>query len=138
MKRVIKLKGIKITTVLLSGLLLTTSCAGLSNTETVIGENYTFGNESQHNVFLYYDENKDGVGDSAIVPAKLVKLNWDDHVIIAQQEKLSSGEPTGQYRYWIEDRDNRELIGANLTLQEFEELKKSLNINLELKELSEF
>ncbi|GAF24532.1 hypothetical protein JCM19047_4443 [Bacillus sp. JCM 19047] len=74
------------------------------------------------------------------MPEKVVRVNETDRYIIAEQELLDrDGNPKKEYRYWIEDKDNREIVGRNMDYSEFEDKLVELSIeDLELLDVDSF
>ncbi len=115
-------------------------CAGLGNQSFILDDGYSVMHISAHDAKLIYDETGENLSGSTVVPEKVVRVNETDRYIIAEQELLDrDGNPKKEYRYWIEDKDNREIVGRNMDYSEFEDKLVELSIeDLELLDVDSF
>lgn len=128
---------IKIT--LFLAILILSGCAGLSNSSYDLEDGYSVMYTSAHGAKIIYDETGQNTSGKVVVDEKVVRVNQNEQYIIAEQEKLNSeGKPSGELKYYIEDKNERSLLGANLTEAALNELKDKLNIKMELFDVTTF
>ncbi|KYG31775.1 hypothetical protein [Alkalihalobacillus trypoxylicola] len=109
------------------------------NPSYVLDDHYSIMYTSAHQANLIYDEEGEHLSGKKITQAKIVRVNLDENYIIMEREKLDSdGKPNGELDYFIEDKNQRALVGASLSQSEFNELLAELNIELELLKVTEF
>ncbi|MFB4212433.1 DUF3997 domain-containing protein [Shouchella sp. JSM 1781072] len=114
-------------------------CAGLGNKSYLLQDGYSVMYISAYNAKLIYDETGTNTSGSTVIPEMVVRINENDRYIIAEQELLKRGKPTGDYTYWIEDKLNRTIVGRALDFDDFQSKLNELSINdLELLDVKIF
>lgn len=123
-------------------------CAGMADYSYEVGDDYELWRTSAHEIHVIP---KDGWQDkSEIIPAKVVRIAWDEQFVIAEQQLLqrrSSNDPTDSYKepsedfaYWILDTTAKKAHGPfvdeEVLKMEMERMK--IPLTLKLKDVESF
>ena len=103
--------------------------------------NYELWRTSAHQVTVI--PNDGWQDESEIIPAKVVKIAWDEQFIITEQQLLEQtssnnltdtyGEPSNDFAYWILDTTLRKVYGPFDNKEELKMEMEKLNIPTTLK-----
>ncbi|GAE37560.1 DUF3997 domain-containing protein [Halalkalibacter akibai] len=103
---------------------------GTTEFKISIDEYFFIANTSKDNIVLFHrDEYKI---NREFVPRKIVRANWNEDYIILERENANQKE----LKYWIVDKKGISIVGANLDLDRYNELKDKLKIEVDLIKIS--
>jgi hypothetical protein len=118
-------------------LYLFSGCIGFSTKEKIINNYYLIATDSEEQLSLSYCDPNDKNGCIGIIGATVFSVGYNDTYIIAKQHPSNNRSITNYFLLPINNKDrhwgdNFGLIGP-LTVDQFNEKKKELNISESLK-----